>query len=43
MRAPNEGTWPLPAFAVVLSKTPKALAWVTIGEEGFGLLRNSLS
>ena len=39
----KEGTWPFPAFAVVLSKTPEPLAWVTIGEEGLGLLRSSLS
>jgi hypothetical protein len=41
--ASKEGALPLPAFAVVLSKTPKSLAWVAIGKERYGLRPNSLS
>jgi hypothetical protein len=36
--ASKEGTWPLPAFAVVL-KPPKALAWVVIVEDGPAFIR----
>ena len=38
--ASKEGTWPLPAFADVLSQILKALVWVTIGVELSGPLLN---